>query len=145
MSKFELKLDADSLICSLGYCVYNGHTVHNFSQRFLTADWLDSWESDCSRLRSKVSFEWLPSYIKTTQPILEIFKRAGYFPDRPHMLWKSRVRCSEGTAAILIWVIMVFLRLLRKFWNGTTDWTKAASFHTISNSLPPITRQFDDI
>jgi hypothetical protein len=31
------------------------HTVHKLSQRRLTADWLPSWESDCSWMRSKVS------------------------------------------------------------------------------------------
>jgi len=34
---------------------------------------------------SKVSSDWLPSYIKATQPVLEIFKMAGYFPDSPRM------------------------------------------------------------
>jgi len=28
MSNFKLKLDADSLICSLGHCECDGHTVH---------------------------------------------------------------------------------------------------------------------
>jgi hypothetical protein len=32
---------------------------------------------------SKVSSDWLPGYIKTTPPVLEIFKMAGYFPDNP--------------------------------------------------------------
>ena len=38
---------------------------------------------ECSRIHSKVSSDWLPSYIKTTQTVLEIFKKAGYFPGRP--------------------------------------------------------------
>ena len=63
----------------------DGHTIHKLSQRHLTADWLAPWESDCSRIRSKVSSDWLPSYIKTTRPVLEIFKMAGYFPDRPRI------------------------------------------------------------
>jgi len=37
-------------------------------------------------MRSKVSSDWLPSYIKATQPVLEILKMAGYFPDRPRIL-----------------------------------------------------------
>jgi len=32
---------------------------------------------------SKVSSDWLPSYSKATRPVLEIFKMAGYFPDKP--------------------------------------------------------------
>jgi len=35
---------------------------------------------------SKVSSDWLPSYIKATRPVLEIFKMAGYFPDTPHII-----------------------------------------------------------
>jgi hypothetical protein len=35
-------------------------------------------------MHSKVSSDWLPSYIKTTRPVLEIFKMAGYFLDSPH-------------------------------------------------------------
>jgi len=34
-------------------------------------------------MRSKVSFGWLPSYIKATRPVLEIFQMAGYFVDSP--------------------------------------------------------------
>jgi len=30
-------------------------------------------------MHSKVSTDWLPSYIKATQPVLEIFKEEGYF------------------------------------------------------------------
>jgi len=30
-------------------------------------------------MRSKVSSDWLPSYIKATLPVLEIFNMAGYF------------------------------------------------------------------
>ena len=33
------------------------------------------------RMRSKVSSDWLPCYIEATQPVLQIFKMAGYFPD----------------------------------------------------------------
>jgi len=36
-------------------------------------------------MHSKVSSDWLPSYIKATQPVLEIFKLAGYFPDGPRI------------------------------------------------------------
>ena len=60
----------------------DGHTVHKLSQWRLTADWLDPRESDCSRMGSKVSSDWLPSYIRATWPVLEIFKMAGYIPDR---------------------------------------------------------------
>jgi hypothetical protein len=33
-----------------------------------------------------VSSDWLPSYIKATRPVLEIFKKSGYFPDSPCIL-----------------------------------------------------------
>ena len=77
--------DTISLICSLGYCECDGHTVHKLSQRRLTADWLAPRESDCSRMRSKVHSDWLPSHIKTTRPVLQTFKTAGYFPDSPRI------------------------------------------------------------
>jgi len=38
MSKFEAKLDADSLIYSFGHCESDGSTVHNLSQRLPTND-----------------------------------------------------------------------------------------------------------
>jgi len=71
------------LTCSLGLCECDGHTVHKLSQRLLTADWLAPRESDCSRTHSKVSSDGLPSYIKATRPVLEIFKMSGYVPDSP--------------------------------------------------------------
>jgi hypothetical protein len=63
-------------------CECDGHTVHKVSQRHLTADWLAPRESGCLWTHSKDSSDWLPSYIKAKQPVLEIFKMAGYFPDR---------------------------------------------------------------
>jgi len=35
-------------------------------------------------MHSKVSSDWLPSYIKVKRTVFEIFKMAGYFPDSPH-------------------------------------------------------------
>jgi len=46
MSKFEAKLDADSLIYSLGHCESDGRTVHKLRQRRPTNDWLAPRESD---------------------------------------------------------------------------------------------------
>jgi len=37
-------------------------------------------------MHSKVSSDLLPSYIKATRPVLEIFKMARYFPDIPRIL-----------------------------------------------------------
>jgi len=68
---------------SLEICACDGHTVHKLTQQRLTADWLAPRESDCSRIHTKVSSDWLPSYIKATRMVLEIFKMAGYFPDSP--------------------------------------------------------------
>jgi len=59
----------------------DGHTIHMLSQRRLTADWLAPRESDCSRIHSKVCSGWLPSCIKATRPVLEIFKMDRYSPD----------------------------------------------------------------
>jgi hypothetical protein len=71
------------LICSLGHCECDGHTVHKLSQQHLTASWLSPRESDCSWMHCKVSSDWLPSYIKATWLVLEIFKMDGYFLDSP--------------------------------------------------------------
>jgi hypothetical protein len=92
-------------------CECDGHTVHKLSQRRLTAEWLAPQESDYSRMNSKVSSDWLPSYIKATRTVLEIFKMAEYFPDRPHTfticptqqraLLLSEQRCSCGRLTVL--------------------------------------------
>ena len=66
-------------------CECNGHKVHQLSQCRLTADWLAPRDSDCSRTRSKVSSDWLPSYVTATWPVLEIFKTDRHFPDSPHI------------------------------------------------------------
>ena len=84
------------LICSLGHRECDCHTVHKFSQRRLTADWLAPRESDYSRMHSKASSDWLPSYIKATGPVLEIFKMAGYFPDSPLCVIFTNRHDSEG-------------------------------------------------
>ena len=48
-------------------------------------------------MHSKVFSDWLPSYIKATQPVLEVFKMAEYFPDRP------RIYLSDhGTLSVFI-------------------------------------------
>jgi len=72
------------LICSLGYFECDDHTVYKLSQRRLTADWLAPRENDWSRMNSKVSSDWLPSYIKARGPVLELFTMTGYFPESPH-------------------------------------------------------------
>ena len=68
----------------------DGHTVRKLSKRRLSADWLAPRESDYSRIHSKVSSDWLPSYIKATWPDLEIFKMDRYFPDSPLALCHSK-------------------------------------------------------
>jgi len=75
-------------------CECDSHTVHKFSQLRLTADWLAPRESNCSRMHSEVSSDLLPSYIKATRPVLEMFEMFDYFPDSPRKwtihiaLWK---------------------------------------------------------
>jgi len=64
-------------------CECDGHTVLKLTQRRLTADLLAPRESDCSRMHSKVSSNWLSSYIKATRPVREIFRMVGYLPDSP--------------------------------------------------------------
>ena len=73
------------LICSLGHCECDSHTVHKLSQRRLTADWLAPRESDCSRMHSNVSSDWIPRYAKATRTVVKIFKMVEYFPESPRM------------------------------------------------------------
>jgi hypothetical protein len=80
--------DANSLICSFSHCECDGHTVHKLSQQCLTADWPAPREGDSSRMRSEVSSDWLPSYVKATRPALEIFEMVECLPDRSH-IWPS--------------------------------------------------------
>ena len=70
-------------------CECDGDTVHKASQWHLTADWLAPRESNWSQMPSKVVSDWLPSYIKATGPVLEIFKMDRYFLDSPLILWKE--------------------------------------------------------
>ena len=103
MSRFEKKkLDADSLNCSLAHCECDDHTLHKLSQRCLTADLLAPRENDCSRMHSKVSSDWLQSYIKATQPFLEIFRMARYVPDRPRIRFPCYYfrLCYQGIMAM---------------------------------------------
>jgi hypothetical protein len=88
------------LICSLGHCECDGHTVHKLSQWRLTADWLDQRESDCLRMNSNVFSDRLPSYIKSNWPVLEIFKVVEYFSDSPRM-YNCRIICKgSGLSAL---------------------------------------------
>ena len=64
-------------------CECKGHTIYKLNQLRLTADRLAPPESEYSRMISKVSSNWLPSYIKATRPFLEIFKMVEHFPDCP--------------------------------------------------------------
>ena len=97
------------LICWFGHYECDGHTVHKLSQRRLTAYWLAPRESDCSRMNSKVSSDWLPSYIKATRMLLEIFKMAGYFPDSPRTCYF--VQCY------LPWRCRTFNTLYKSAWT----------------------------
>jgi hypothetical protein len=52
-------------------------------------------------MRSKVSSDWLPSYNKVMEKVLEIFKMAGYFPDSPHIIHISEVLSLVGVKVLL--------------------------------------------
>jgi len=88
-------------------CECDGHTVHKVNQRRLTADWLAPRESDCSRIHSKVSSDWLPSYIKTTQPVLEILEMAGYFPESHRILSALGVPWGWRWQSLTRWCIWI--------------------------------------
>jgi hypothetical protein len=80
-------------------CECDGPAEHKLSQRRLTADWLAPRESDCSRTHSKVFSDWLPSYMKATRTVLEVFKMVGYFSDNPRMFHNKASFCCEQLLA----------------------------------------------
>jgi hypothetical protein len=87
--KAKIAVDSEEI------CECDGRTVHKLSQRRLTADWLAPRKSDCSRMRSKVSSGWLPSCIKATRRVLEIFKMVEYIPDKPRIyVWHTSLRLA---------------------------------------------------
>jgi len=64
----------------------DGHTVNKLSQWRLTADRLAPRESDCSRMHSKVSCYWLPSYIKSTRPVFLDIQNGWILSGQPSYL-----------------------------------------------------------
>jgi len=106
------------LICSLGHCECDRHTIQKLSQRRLTADWLDPRESDCSRMHSNVSSDWLPRYIKVTRTLLEVFKMAGHLPDS----LRNFVPCEtkDGVQAIFFFFFKPSMEFLGRTTNVTT-------------------------
>jgi hypothetical protein len=72
-------------------CECDSHTVHKLSQRCLIADWLAPQESDCLQMHSKVSSDWLPSYIRAT------------FPDGPLLVGVSSFELCSILKMIFSW------------------------------------------
>jgi len=80
-------------------CECDVHTVHKLSTSHCQLT--SPTGEDCSRMHSKVSSGWLPSYIEVTRPVLEIFKMARYFPDRPRTCYSQEF--------FLVKLVQVFL------------------------------------
>jgi hypothetical protein len=51
-------------------------------------------------MHSEVSSDWLPGYIKAMQPVLKVFKVAGYFLDSPRMSHSVKCALVERTMKI---------------------------------------------
>jgi len=109
----------------------DGHTVHKLSQWCLTADLVAPRESDCSQMCGKFSSDWLPSYIKATWPVLEIFKMAGYFLDKPHINFSSQISC------LLLLIVICY----STFSSRSTFWGCRFTFiHPIISSTAAVTQ-----
>jgi len=80
----------------------DGDTVLKLSQQRITADWLVPREGGYSRIRNKVPSDWLPSYIKATWPVLEIFKMDGYFPGNCRTALASVIADSQSSPSIAV-------------------------------------------
>jgi hypothetical protein len=88
-------------------CECDSHAVQKLSQPRLTADRLALRESDCSGMYSKVSSDWLPSYIKATWLVLEIFKMAGNFSDSPRICSKANSWKKIYTHGIDVYLLFI--------------------------------------
>ena len=58
-------------------------------------------------MHSKVSSDWLPSYIMAMQPVLKVFKIDGYFKNSPHT--SHRNLALVITASTLAKTLIVYL------------------------------------
>ena len=120
------RIDADSLICSLGYCECDGHTVHNLSQRRLTADWLArvtvhgcaimSLLSDCqvtSRPRQQYSrySKWLHTF--RTGLVHRLETRSTNVKKILNGLFKHVRRYFKKFPHFFVCSVLVSVRLLR--------------------------------
>jgi hypothetical protein len=85
MSKFELNPDAGSLICSPSRCEMR-RSRSTQAQSTASNCRLTSLREEWPRMHANVSSDWLPSYIKSTRPDLDILIMDRKFPDRPHIL-----------------------------------------------------------
>jgi hypothetical protein len=70
-------------------------------------------------MHNKVSYDWLPSYIKATRPVLEIFKMDRYFPDSPRT--SHRNLALVITASTLAKTLTVYLLNTNLEQNFYTD------------------------
>jgi hypothetical protein len=108
-------------------CIRRSHK-HKLRQQRPTADRLATRESDCSRMRRKVSSHWLPSFIKATRPVLEILNMAGVFWDRP--------RISKNTV-IMLYGTLNYISMFTKAHTGPCPkwglwWINSKSLYILS-------------
>jgi len=83
-------------------CECDSHTVHKLNQQYLTAEWLAPQDSDCSMMYSKVSSDWLPSFVKARWLVLEIFKMAEHCLDSRHTANRIEVTCIRQSMINMI-------------------------------------------
>ena len=108
-------------------------------------------------MHSKVSSDWLPSYIKTTWPVLEIFKMAGYFPDNPriaicgrpvpkiilHNIIKIRLSKKKGSywTKYVFYFLYNFCLIHFSLWEGLSEiWSQM--YTGLCGSFQPILSDF---
>jgi len=59
-------------------------------------------------MHSKVSSDWLPRYTKVTRTVLDIFKMAGYFPDRPRTLCTTFSNPTFSPHNVFMWFVWIW-------------------------------------
>jgi hypothetical protein len=75
-------------------------------------------------MRSKVFSDWLPSFIKATRPVVEIFKMARYFPDSPRIY--AIFLIIPAQSAILSLCELKKIWALRVVWSA---YSRTANLH----------------
>ena len=72
-------------------------------------------------MHSKVSSDWLPSYIKATRQVLEILKMVGYFPYSPRTYYHRIYMKGLTEVSTLVRLLGTAVLRLHLIWYGSDN------------------------